>query len=155
MSVSSFSIRQATLADLPNLVELFEGYRTYYKQSSAPEEATEFLRQRLTNDESVIYAAEQDNGQLGGFTQLYPLFSSTRMKRVWLLNDLFVSPEYRGLGLSVRLIEEAKSLVRKTKALGMYLETQTSNEIGNQLYPRAGFTLVTAANYYEWMNDSL
>ena len=66
-----------------------------------------------------------------GFTQLYPLFSSTRMKRYWLLNDLFVNENHRGKGHSKALIESAKELCRETKACGILLETDKTNEIGN------------------------
>ena len=52
--------------------------------------AENFLKERLENQDSEIFVAEE-NGILTGFTQLYPLFSSTRMKRYWLLNDLFVN----------------------------------------------------------------
>ena len=62
--------------------------------------AENFLKERLENQDSEIFVAEE-NGILTGFTQLYPLFfSSTRMKRYWLLNDLFVNENHRGKGHS-------------------------------------------------------
>jgi len=89
---------------------------------------------------------------LTGFTQLYPLFSSTRMKRYWLLNDLFVNENHRGKGHSKALIEKAKELCIATNACGILLETDKTNEIGNQLYPNCGFEQYTHANFYEWTN---
>lgn len=109
-----------------------------------------FLIERIANNESVIYLAFDENEKAAGFVQLYPLFSSTRMKRFWMLNDLFVSPEFRGQGFSRELIEEAKSLCRKTDACAMLLETSVTNEIGNSLYPSADFQLRNDANFYEW-----
>ena len=85
-----------------------------------------------------------------GFVQLYPIFSSTRMKRLWLLNDLFVQPEYRGKGISIALINEAKNLCRRTGSCGMILETAKDNSIGNNLYIRTGFLPDRDHNYYEW-----
>ena len=85
-----------------------------------------------------------------GFVQLYPSFSSTRMKRFWILNDLFVSPDFRGQGFSRELIESAKDLCRRTDACAMLLETSVTNDIGNSLYPSAGFELRDDANFYEW-----
>jgi len=41
--------------------------------------------------------------QLMGFAQLYPSFSSVSMKRLWILNDLFVSSEARGKYISYNL----------------------------------------------------
>ena len=37
------------------------------------------------------------------------------------------------------LIESAKELCIETKACGILLETDKTNEIGNQLYPSCGF----------------
>ena len=72
------------------------------------------------------------------------------MKPAWLLNDLYVNPIYRGKGVSVRLIDEAKELVRDTNSYGMMLETGRTNDIGNKLYPRSGFELDVDHNFYSW-----
>ena len=75
------------------------------------------------------------------------------MKRMWLLNDLYVSPEHRGNGISKLLIEAAQSLAQSTEAAGVLLETEKSNEIGNKLYPRMGFEL-EENNFYFWSNPA-
>ena len=142
-------IRKATLEDLPSLSELFDGYRVFYKQESNIDAVKTFLADRLINNESVIYVTEAQ-GILTGFTQLYPIFSSTRMQRMWLLNDLFVLPSHRGQGLSLLLLEESKKLCQETAAYGLLLETAKSNDIGNNLYPKAGFKIDNDHNYYFW-----
>lgn len=143
-------IKQVTITDLEIVAPLFDAYRQFYDKKSDIEGAKEFLIERIANNESVIYLAFDENEKAAGFVQLYPLFSSTRMKRFWMLNDLFVSPEFRGQGFSRELIEEAKSLCRKTDACAMLLETSVTNEIGNSLYPSADFQLRNDANFYEW-----
>ena len=112
--------------------------------------AKTFLEDRISNKDSEIFVAQNTTNKLVGFVQLYPLFSSTRMKKFWLLNDLFVHPEFRGNGISIGLIQKAKDLVLESKACGMYLETEKSNLIGNALYPKTGFELNTSVNFYEW-----
>jgi len=142
--------RKAIIEDLKDLTILFNEYRIFYKKDSDLKGATEFLRERISKNDSEIYVCELANEQLAGFTQLYPLFSSTKMKRLWLMNDLYVNAEFRGQGLSILLIERAKQLVIESNACGMYLETGITNEIGNKLYPRIGFTLNKSSNFYEW-----
>lgn len=142
--------KQATINDLQTLVPLFDAYRQFYDKESDVEGAKEFLLERIANNESIIYLAFDENEKAIGFVQLYPLFSSTRMKRFWMLNDLFVLPEFRGQGFSRELIDQAKKLCRKTDACAMLLETSVTNEIGNSLYPSAGFILRDDANFYEW-----
>jgi GNAT superfamily N-acetyltransferase len=142
-------IRKATAHDLPQLTTLFDGYRVFYGKHSDLAGAKNFLSERLDAGDSEIFVAE-DEHILTGFVQLYPLFSSVRMKRLWLLNDLFVSSAFRGKGISVKLIDEAKALCKSTNACGMYLETAKNNNIGNTLYPRSGFVLNDAHNFYDW-----
>jgi GNAT superfamily N-acetyltransferase len=141
--------REAGLDDLPFLSVLFDKYRVFYGKTSDIPAAENFLKERIIQKESIIYVCV-DNDQLLGFTQLYPLFSSTRMKRLWLLNDLFVDPPFRGLGISKILIDKAKDLAKLSGAAGLGLETSKSNMIGNNLYPSVGFRLEDEVNFYFW-----
>ncbi len=142
-------IRNAVADDVPGLSLLFDSYRVFYQKPTAIELAKAFLKQRIQKKESVIFIAIEEKA-ITGFVQLYPLFSSTRMKRLWLLNDLFVSPGSRGQGISVALIDRAKDHCRQTNACGLVLETAKTNEIGNRLYPASGFVLDESHNYYSW-----
>ena len=45
-----------------------------------------------------------------GFVNLYPVFSSVNLTRQWILNDLFVVPEARKLGVGRVLMERAHQL---------------------------------------------
>ncbi len=146
------AIRTASAKDLEQLSGLFNRYRIFYRKEPDLDGAKAFLQERMQKDESIIYVAEE-NGELLGFTQLYPLFSSTRMKRIWLLNDLFVLESCRGRGISKSLIEAGKELARNTNAAGLSLETEKTNAIGNQLYPRCGFVLNEKSNFYWWTNE--
>ncbi|MBL7878352.1 MAG: GNAT family N-acetyltransferase [Chryseobacterium gambrini] len=141
--------RKAQLADVQQLSELFDQYRIFYHKDSDIPAAEKFLTERIENNDSEIFVAENE-GKLVGFVQLYPLFSSTRMKRYWLLNDLYVNENYRGKGFSKQLIEASKELAKSTDAAGILLETGKSNDIGNKLYPSCGFEIYDEVNFYEW-----
>ena len=145
------TIRKATLTDLLPLSQLFDLYRQSYGKTSDLEAGKTFLKERFNNNESEIFVATS-NSNIVGFVQLFPLFSSTRMKRLWLLNDLFVHPDFRGQGFSVQLIEAAKQLCIETNACQLTLETSKLNTVGNNLYPKAGFEIDSENNYYAWLN---
>jgi len=145
------TIRKALLSDLASLSELFDLYRQFYGKSPDIEGAKEFLKERITNNESEIFTAICESKPVG-FVQLYPLFSSTRMKRLWLLNDLFVHPNFRKKGISIQLIEASKQLCIDTNACQLTLETSKLNDVGNNLYPKTSFKLDIENNYYAWIN---
>lgn len=143
--------RKVEIKDIDQLAELFDQYRIFYHKDSDISAAKKFLTERIENKDSEIFVAENE-GKLVGFVQLYPLFSSTRMKRYWLLNDLYVNENHRGKGFSKKLIEDSKELAKFTDAAGILLETGKSNDIGNQLYPSCGFEIYDEVNFYEWTN---
>lgn len=143
-------VREAKLYDLKNLSVLFNSYRMFYGKESDIRVAEEFLRSRIENKDSKIFICEFNN-ELSGFVQLYPIFSSTRVSKYWLLNDLFVDINKRGKGYSKLLIERSKELVIESKACGMMLETEKSNHIGNMLYSSTGFKKNELCNFYEWV----
>jgi len=116
--------RKATPKDLDRLSELFDAYRMFYRKTTDILGAKTFLKERISNKDSELFVAESADNKLVGFVQLYPLFSSTRMKKFWLLNDLFVHPESRSKGVSIGLIDKAKELVLESKACGVRLHTK-------------------------------
>ena len=143
-------IRKCKIEDVNALTDLFNAYRVFYNMNSDKASAEKFISERIKNQDSVIYVAENEKSQLTGFVQLYPIFSSTRMQRLWLLNDLFVDSSRRGKGISKKLIQQAKQLCVESGSCGMILETAKSNHIGNQLYPSTGFERDDNHNYYSW-----
>src|SRR5687767_8033982 len=93
----SMKIVPATADHLPVLAPLFDAYRQFYYQPPDLPAALGFLQQRLSNRDSAIFLAL--DGEAGaGFVQLYPSFSSVSLRRLWILNDLFVAPAFRQQG---------------------------------------------------------
>ena len=131
-------IKTATLEQLDDLVPLFDAYRVFYKEPSDLERAKNFLLERIQNSESVVFLA-YDGTRALGFVQLYPSFSSVSTNRLWILNDLYIIPESRGLRVGERLIERALQLARDSNAKGVQLETAHTNLSGQKLYERLGF----------------
>jgi ribosomal protein S18 acetylase RimI-like enzyme len=139
---SSAATRLATPADLDAIAPLFDAYRGFYKQESDINAGREFLRERLEHDQSVILVAEVD-GVIGGFVQLYPSFSSVRLGTEWILNDLFVAPEHRRLGLGRLLVQASMAHARETGALSLELLTEVDNSSAQSLYESLGWKRTT------------
>ena len=131
-------IRRATLEDLDLVAPLFDGYRRFYGQPADIPRAKAFLRERLERNESTILLAMRD-GRAAGFTQLYPLFSSVRTARLWLLNDLFVAEHARRGGVARALLDAAVAFAREQGAAGVMLETMRDNAPARALYRAAGW----------------
>ena len=145
----SFTITQADVSHLDGLVPLFDAYRVFYGQPSEPGRCRSFLAERLAKRESVVYlAVDGETHEPLGFVQLYPLFSSVSVQRLWIVNDLFVQPGARKRGMAAGLLERCRTLARETGAKGLQLETATDNHAARRLYERTGFTRIDAAFYF-------
>ena len=138
---------RAELDDLEALVPLFDAYRRFYKQVSDPDGARAYLAERIKRGESVIFLAIVD-AVIVGFTQLYPLFSSVSLKRLWLLNDLFVAPGARTSGAGRALLERAERWAAETGAKGLTLTTAMTNTTAQRLYEAAGWKKDEAFFHY-------
>jgi ribosomal protein S18 acetylase RimI-like enzyme len=146
-------IRHAHGGDLSQLADLLDGYRQFYRQPSDRARSIDFLSKRFDEGDSVIIVAETgETGQeqLSGFTQLYSQFSTVRLGRYWLLNDLYIHPDHRRKGIATLLIDEAKAYAKETHALGLLLETEKINKPGLLLYPKLGFAKYDSTRFFWW-----
>ncbi len=137
-------IRQGSAADLPALAALFDRYRQFYEQPADREGAERYLRERFAASESVIFLAEEANGEALGFTQLYPALCSVAMRRYWVLYDLFVVDTARRRGIARALMERARLHGLQTGAARIDLETAIDNHAGQALYESLGYQRETA-----------
>lgn len=133
-------IVQATLEHLDLLAPLFVKYREFYGELPRAESARRFLQERLERGESVIYLAlADDEERLLGFCQLYPSFSSLALKRLWVLNDIYVAEDARRMLVADRLMQAAKKLARDTDAVRLRVFTKKDNETAQKAYESGGF----------------
>jgi ribosomal protein S18 acetylase RimI-like enzyme len=136
--MSELAISRAGPADLDALALLFDAYRGFYGQASDIAGARDWLRSRLRVGESVVLVAKRA-GAAVGFVQLYPMFSSVRMARTWILNDLFVDAAARRGGVARALLDAAATFAREDGAAGLSLETNRDNAAARALYRAAGW----------------
>ena len=134
----TLQVRQATIDDLGNIVSLFDAYRQFYGQSMDLLRARAFLAERFERNESVVLIALDDSRCLG-FTQLYPLFSSVRTVRTYLLNDLFVAADARRNGVAAALLHAAAEHGRATGVASLSLATAHDNLPAQRLYESLGW----------------
>lgn len=138
---------QARFEHLEEVSNLFDRYRVFYKSSSDLEAARKFLQERFQKNDSIIFVVIHE-GRIVGFTQLYPSFSSVSMKRVWILNDLFVEEACRKQGVAKLLMDATEGFARETGAIRIILATQVSNVTAQSLYESRGYTKDTEFYHY-------
>jgi len=131
-------ILRAQVKDTDLIAPLFDAYRQFYKALSDIEASRQFIFERLTNGESVIFLAMEGERALG-FVQLYPLFASVALQSLWLLNDLFIDSAARKQGVGERLMKHAEQFAYETGSRGLFLCTATDNYPAQKLYEKCGW----------------
>jgi len=134
-------IIQASLEHLDLVAPLFVKYREFYGELPFPDSSRAFLEKRLRRQESVIYLAlpDDDDNRLLGFCQLYPSYSSLSLKRVWILNDIYVAEDARRQLVADHLLKTAKKMARDTHAVRMRVSTSANNDVAQKTYESIGF----------------
>ena len=144
MAKTKAKTRQAEHGDLDTIAPLFDAYRQFYEKPADLALARRYLDERFKRKESVIFVAENEAGEIVGFTQLYPAFCSVLADRTYVLYDLFVTPAARGTGAGRALMEAAEAHGRKSGAARLQLQTAVTNKIGQSLYESC-----------DWVRDDL
>ncbi|QNL50492.1 GNAT family N-acetyltransferase [Olivibacter sp. SDN3] len=139
-------IRQATIDDLASLSAVFADYRNSSGQDYDLDDGKAFLEQRLTKKDSVIFIAIID-GEIVGFTLLFPFFTPAGIREMWLLNDIYIADEYRHQGVAQSLLSEAIFFSKKTKKCKVYLATKIDNVNSQTLFEKFGFKKTDYINY--------
>ena len=132
-------VRKYQSGDLNEVARLFNAYRIFYEQKSDIELATRFILDRTKNSESVIFVAEAGDGTLVGLCQLYPTFCSVEARPIYVLYDLFVSPDARRAGVAKQLLQAAIGQARADGKARVDLTTAKQNVAAQALYESLGW----------------
>jgi GNAT superfamily N-acetyltransferase len=136
--MTTIDVRQAVLADLEDLSKLFDQYRQFQGRPGDIQAAREFLRARFDHGESVVFMA-RDHGTPVGMAQLFPIFSSVALARVFILNDLFVCAAGRRKGVASQLLAAVENHAWLNNAARISLNVAISNRQGQALYEARGW----------------
>jgi GNAT superfamily N-acetyltransferase len=141
MTKQHFTIRPATVGDVPIILELIKALATYER---APNEVTA-TREGLTDvlfgkkpASEVLLAFE--NERAVGFAVFFHNFSTWLGRPGLYLEDLFVRPEDRGKGYGRALLVELAKIARERKCGRMEWAVLDWNEPAIQFYRKLGAT---------------
>jgi len=143
-----YTVHTSTLGDIPNLVPLFDAYRIFYEQPSSLDSAKQYLTERMSTNEAIVFHVTNKRGDFVGFCLLYPFWSSISLQRVWVLNDLYVKQDHRKHGVANILMTRVDSYAVETNAKEVILETHPDNTASKNLYKKCNYNLDT--EYEHW-----
>ena len=118
---------------------LFDLYRQFYKYESNLIESTNYIKDRINNNESIIFIAISDANEAIGFVQLYETFGSLDLGKIIILYDLYVKEDHRKNNIGRKLMIKSHEYAKKINAKRIQLSTAIDNYIGQSLYESLGY----------------
>lgn len=141
-------IKECEIKDLERLSVIFDNYRQRYKQASAVDKIRAYLAERLENKQTKIYLAQDELGEINGFSLLYPSFSSIGLAKIWVLNDFFVCSGQNKKLVADSLMQKSLDLCSETGAIRLEVTTRKENHRLHRLYKDFGFERDYKYDYY-------
>ena len=134
-----FKIIEAEPKHIEQVGELFDLYSKFYKYESNLIESTNYIKDRIKNNESIIFIAINDANEAIGFVQLYETFGSLDLGKIIILYDLYVKEDHRKNNIGRQLMIRSHEYAKKINAKRIQLSTATDNFIGQSLYESLGY----------------
>ena len=98
------------------------------------------IKKELKNKNLYVYAVEIENRFVGWISLVYiPKISKWKNGGHLYVDELWIAPAFRGLGLAKILMNQAESLQKKLGAVGIRLYVNTENETAKGLYSACGY----------------
>lgn len=145
------ALRTATEQDLGDLLPLMRGYADFYGVSPSDEALLAMSRALIADPEreGVQVVARDKAGAATGFATVFWSWSTLSASRIGVMNDLFVAPESRGIGVAEALIAECVERCRDHGATSLGWQTAKDNLRAQAVYERVG------GEREEWLDYSL
>ena len=135
----NFKIINAEEKHIEEIGILFDLYRQFYKYESNLIKSTNYIKDRINNNESTIFIAISDANEAIGFVQLYETFGSLDLGKIIILYDLYVKEDHRKNNIGRKLMIKSHEYAKKINAKRIQLSTAIDNYIGQSLYESLGY----------------
>lgn len=136
--------RSATNADLPQLAKflqmLVEAERPFDPTLKDGEIFYYDIEKLILDNASEVLVAENNNEIIGcGYAQIRSAKPYEKHESFGYLGFIFVTPEFRGKGISGLVVDELKKWVLSQGTTEVRLEVYHDNEAAVKSYEKAGF----------------
>lgn len=118
---------------------LFDSYRQFYEQAPNIALAKAFIVARLNNKDSVIFVAENSEGKLVGFCQIYPSFCSVIAAKIGVLYNFYVDSSIRKTGAGRAMTLVSHEYAANNGMTRLDLTTAKDNLKAQALYESLGW----------------
>jgi GNAT superfamily N-acetyltransferase len=133
------TVREAKSADVPAIRLLIREFAEFERLTEWCEVTETDLREAIFGEQSFMQAlvAMADNRYVG-YALFFPVFKSFRGERSIFLEDLYVTPEFRGNGLGFVMLREVAVFAKRQGFTRLDWQALKWNEAAINFYKNLG-----------------
>lgn len=133
------SLLETQLSDIDQLLLLIHDFYQHFDYPYVEAEKRLTLESLLQNSTfGRIYFIQAGENKVG-YVYLSFYFSLEFGGRTAFIDELFILPHYRGLGIGSRVIEQVEQQCRELQFQALHLESESKNTGATALYLKLGF----------------
>ena len=142
--MSAIRLRKAKVADLPILYSFEQGIveaeRPFDETLKTGHINYYDIKVMIESEETEVIVAVTDRDVIGSaYLNIRPAKEYVKHSHFGYLGFMYVRPVYRGRGVSKKIIEEIKNILRTKNISELYLDVYSENEPAISAYEKAGF----------------
>ena len=136
------TVRRVETADVSDMLALVGSYFDFYAATrpTAAHIRRFIMLLLLRRDAGAQFIARLEDGRAVGFSTLFVSYDTLTVDQVVTLNDIYVMPEYRRLGVGRALLESCRSYCRDHGFPRLAWVTGPDNAAAQAFYESMGAT---------------
>lgn len=138
-----FVIREATIKDVPDVMQLMQEFAANMGKSDKLKLTEEDLIQQVFEKQYAKVLVAEADGHAIGFAMYFHTFSSFEGKPAMYLEDIYITPMFRGQGYGRELMKVLDEICRKEGCFRVEWKVLQWNQKAIDFYHRIGAELET------------
>ena len=124
------------------LIKLLDAYARDPMGGGEPltEHAKKHLTKELAKRPTAMTVLCYVDSKPAGLTNCFETFSTFKCAPILNIHDVVVLPQYRGHGLSQKMLSKVETIARELGCCKLTLEVLEGNTVARQAYSKFGFT---------------
>ena len=139
--MSTAAFRPIELHDIPVVIAMMEEFYAIDNYPIDPAVSRDLMLEFLENDTLGKGWLIMADGQVMGYVILTFVFSFEYKGRIAFLDELFISPNARGMGLGKQTLDFVHEQAKLHSVKIIYLEIESHNSVAQKLYLSKNYTI--------------
>ncbi|PJK14942.1 GNAT family N-acetyltransferase [Lysobacteraceae bacterium NML07-0707] len=148
------SIRNATVADIECLLNAMQDFYVLEKLPWDRARQRQLLQALLGQPESGYLLLAEQQGELAAYAVVGLCYGLEFHGRFALLDELYVLPQFQGIGLASRMLEACETAARTQGCNALRLEVSDDNPRARAIYEKRGYRVQPRRLMSYWLQDA-